>query len=461
MSVLVNGEVSHWWRQITPSTHSPSRPALIGDTEADVVVVGAGYTGLWTAYHLARQAPDLRIVVLEERFAGYGASGRNGGWLTNTVTGGPERYVATHGRDAAAAQQRALTDTVYEVVEVARREEIDADIHLGGELAVARSAAQLDRMHSAARAASAWPGTDWNVLGAAERERRVRVAGAVGAMWHPHAARIQPAKLVDGLVGAVERLGVTLYESTRVERIVAGAAHAAAGTVRARHVIRATEGFTARLPGQRRTWLPMNSSLVVTEPISAEVWAEIGWEGREVLGDMAHAYMYAQRTADGRIAFGGRGVPYRYGSRIDTDGQTPASTVQALGELMTRFFPALGSPRLAHAWSGVLGVPRDWSAGVAYDAVTGLGHAGGYVGTGVAATHLAGRTMADLILGHDTERSRLPWVGHRTRRWEPEPLRWMGVQTMYAAYRAADRAEDARRRTTSPLARLADRVSGR
>jgi glycine/D-amino acid oxidase-like deaminating enzyme len=205
----------------------------------------------------------------------------------------------------------------------------------------------------------------------------------------------------------------------------------------------------------------MNSSLVVTEPISAEVWAEIGWEGLEVLGDMAHAYMYAQRTADGRIAFGGRGVPYRYGSRIDTDGQTPASTVQALGELMTRFFPALGSPRLAHAWSGVLGVPRDWSAGVTYDAVTGLGHAGGYVGTGVAATHLAGRTMADLILGHDTERSRLPWVGHRTRRWEPEPLRWMGVQTMYAAYRAADRAEDARRRTTSPLARLADRVSGR
>ncbi|MGN0063989.1 MAG: NAD(P)/FAD-dependent oxidoreductase, partial [Nocardioides sp.] len=235
------------------------------------------------------------------------------------------------------------------------------------------------------------------------------------------------------------------------------------GTVRAAHVLRATEGFTARLAGERRTWLPMNSSLVVTEPLPAAFWEAVGWEGREVLGDMAHAYMYAQRTADDRIAFGGRGVPYRFGSRIDTDGRTPESTIAALGDLMHRFFPALGArpPRLAHAWSGVLGVPRDWSATVSYDAGTGLGHAGGYVGTGVATTQLAGRTLADLVLGRDTERTRLPWVGHRARRWEPEPLRWLGVQAMYAAYRAADRAEDGSRTTTSPLARIADRVSGR
>ncbi|MGN0065972.1 MAG: NAD(P)/FAD-dependent oxidoreductase, partial [Nocardioides sp.] len=212
MPAAVNGEVSHWWHQLTGGAGPQARPALPGDTEADVAIVGAGYTGLWTAYHLARLAPTLRILVLEERFAGYGASGRNGGWLTNTVTGGPGQYVARHGREAAAAQQRALTASVHQVVQIARSEGIDADVRLGGELNVARSRAQLDRMHDDVRAAAAWPGTDWEVLDARATADRVRVEGALGAMWHPHAARVDPAKLVVGLAAAVERAGVTIHE---------------------------------------------------------------------------------------------------------------------------------------------------------------------------------------------------------------------------------------------------------
>jgi glycine/D-amino acid oxidase-like deaminating enzyme len=208
----------------------------------------------------------------------------------------------------------------------------------------------------------------------------------------------------------------------------------------------------------------MNSSLVVTEPLPAQVWDAIGWAGRETLGDFAHVYMYAQRTADDRIAFGGRGKPYRFASAVDADGIMPAETVAALRGLLAEFFPALGDVRVDHAWSGVLGVPRDWSATVSYDRLTGLGHAGGYVGTGVTATNLAGRTLADLVLRRDTELTTLPWVNHRARRWEPEPLRWLGVQAMYAAYRAADRAEGTAggpgRATTSPWARIADLVSG-
>jgi len=238
--------------------------------------------------------------------------------------------------------------------------------------------------------------------------------------------------------------------------------------VTARFVVRATGGFTARLPGERRTWLPMNSSLIVTAPLPTPAWAEIGWAAREVLGDAAHAYVYAQRTADDRIALGGRGVPYRFGSRFDSDGATPPGTVRSLHAALRRLFPAAGDAAVEREWSGVLGVPRDWTATVeldratlGLDRATGLAWAGGYVGTGVAAANLAGRTLTDLLLGRSTALTALPWVDHRVRRWEPEPLRWLGVRGLYVAYRAADRAEHRGRPTTSPLARIADVVSGR
>ena len=458
-SRVPNGDVSWWWRDLggIPAPRAP----LAGDLDADVAIVGAGYTGLWTAYYLKHAQPDLRVVVLEQRFAGFGASGRNGGWLTNTVTGGRERYAETHGRDAAIAQQRALNDTVDEVIAVAAREGIDADIVKGGEFGVARTPAQLARLQAAVAAEQSWPHTDMELMDASATASRIRIAGALGGAWHPHCARVHPAKLVRGLAAAVERLGVRILEQTRVREIAPGRAVTDHGTVRAAHVLRATEGFTADLAGQHRTWLPMNSSMIVTEPLPLAFWDEVGWDGRETLGDFAHVYMYAQRTADDRIAFGGRGVPYRYGSRVDTDGSTQRRTVAALTALLRDFFPASDAP-IAHAWAGVLGVPRDWAATVGHDPGTGLGWAGGYVGTGVTATNLAGRTLADLVLERDTELVRLPWVGHRTKPWEPEPLRWIAVNAIYTAYRMADRAEasGSSSRTAWP-AHIADVVAGR
>ena len=171
--------------------------------------------------------------------------------------------------------------------------------------------------------------------------------------------------------------------------------------------------------------------------------------------------MYLQRTHDGRIAIGGRGVPYRYGSRTDMDGSTQPATIKALTGILHSMFPAASAARIDHAWSGVLGVPRDWRATVNYDRATGLGFAGGYVGTGVTATNLAGRTLADLVLGRDTEATAMPWVNRTVRRWEPEPLRWLAVKGMYGLYHRADKQEADGRMTTSPLARLANRISGR
>ncbi|MFE6870982.1 NAD(P)/FAD-dependent oxidoreductase [Kitasatospora sp. NPDC057692] len=457
----MNGGVSFWWSRL--GLPEP-RPRLPGNREVDVCVVGGGYTGLWTAYHLKKAEPGLRIAVLEQRFCGYGASGRNGGWLYNGFAG-RAAFARRYGREPAAAMQRVMDAAVGEVTDTLDAEGIDADVVRGGVLEVARTPAQLARLRAFAAAERTYGADRVQELGAAETAERLRVAGALGGVWSPHGARVQPAKLAAGLADAVERMGVDLHESTPVTAIRGGRTPRAVtpyGTVTARYVLRATEGFTAGLAGEHRTWLPMNSAMIATEPLPPSFWAGAGWEGREVLGDFAHAYMYAQRTADDRIALGGRGVPYRFGSRTDVDGATQPATVRQLREILHAFFPAARTARIEHAWAGVLGVPRDWCATVDLDPRTGLGWAGGYVGSGVTTANLAGRTLCDLVLGHDTELTRLPWVGHTVRRWEPEPLRWLGVHALYAAYHAADRREAASRRPgTSPLARLADTIAGR
>ncbi|MZD07924.1 FAD-dependent oxidoreductase [Streptomyces sp. SID5785] len=459
----VNGGISYWYAD---DGLPDSREPLDGDANADVVIVGGGYTGLWTAYYLKKAAPFLRITVLEQKFCGYGASGRNGGWLYNGIAG-RDRYAALHGHDAAVRLQQAMNETVTEVVETARAEKIDADIHHGGVLEVAYTPAQLARLKSFHAAELSYGEKDRTLHGARETANRVRVAGAVGSTWTPHGARLHPVKLLKGLARAVETLGVTIHESTPVTEIKPKHAVTPYGTVRAPYVLRCTEGFTASLKGQRRTWLPMNSSMIATEPLTPEQWESIGWEGRETLGDMAHAYMYAQRTADGRIALGGRGVPYRFGSKTDNDGRTQARTIEALHEILTRFFPQLAGVGIAHAWSGVLGVPRDWCATVTLDRSTGLGWAGGYVGSGVATANLAARTLRDLVQQDSgqsgpTDLTTLPWVDHKVRKWEPEPFRWLGVHGMYATYAAADRRELTTHTTdASRLARTANRIAGR
>lgn len=456
--MTVNGNVSFWF---TPDGLPGQRTPLTGDTTADVAIVGAGYTGLWTAYYLKKADPSLDVVVLESRFAGFGASGRNGGWLTNSITGGRDQYVKSHGRQLVGRFQELLNETVDEVISTARAEGIDAHFHKGGELNVACNEAQLARLKALAEAETLWPEAETRLLDAKETGKRVNIATALGSIHHPHAARIHPVKLVRGLAEACERLGVRIYEGTAVTEIRPRKAITAYGTVDATYILRATEGFTANLKGSHREWLPMNSSMIATEPLPDSVWSEIGWDDKDTVGDMAHAYMYAQRTEDGRIALGGRGVPYRYGSKTDTNGVTQPRTIELLTDILHDMFPVTRGAGIDHAWSGVLGVPRDWKATVGLDKETGIGWAGGYVGTGVTATNLAGRTLRDLITDPASELTRMPWVNRKVRRWEIEPARWVAVQALYQAYGIADLAEKNGNSRTSKVAHLADLVSGR
>jgi glycine/D-amino acid oxidase-like deaminating enzyme len=432
------------------------RAPLPGPTDADVAIVGAGYTGLWTAYYLRRADPGLRVVVVERETAGFGASGRNGGWCSAFMAADHEGLARRAGRGAVIALQRAMFATVDEVGRVAEREGIDCHYVKGGALQVAASPVQLARLEAGVRHARRWGmGEDdqW-LLGRAEAERRVRVAGLLDAAFTPHCATVDPARLARGLAGVVERLGVPIYEATPVTRIRPGRADTTRGPVTAEVVVRATEGYSTTLPGLRRSVLPLYSLMLATEPLPDSVWKEIGWSAGEAMAAGGHQFTYAQRTRDGRIALGGRGAPYHFGSSIepgyDRNQQVHSRLEASLGQLL----PAAAGARITHRWGGPLGVPRDWTASVGLDRASGLAWAGGYVGDGVGSANLAGRTLADLIRGQDTDLTILPWVQHHSRPWEPEPLRWLGVNTTRWLAASTDTSEQ---RTGRP-ARLRGRL---
>src|SRR4051794_13079278 len=331
--------ISHWFSQLDPPP--VPRAALPGDREADVCIVGGGFTGLWTAYELRRADPALDVVVLEAEIAGFGASGRNGGWCQGELAGKPETWAARGGRDGLHAQVAAIRATVDAVGEAVAREGIDCDFHKGGARQVAQTPLQLNRLRAMLTEDERWGLAEGPLLDAEATAARVNVDRVLGGRWSPHCARVHPAKLARGLADAAERAGVTVYERTRVSRIEPGAVHSDRGTVRARFVVRATEGYTARLDGLRRALVPLNSAMIVTEPLPETTWAELRWEDADCLLDGQRRYVYLQRTGDGRVAIGGRGVPYRIGSRTDREGPLPAATARELRRRLVELFPVL------------------------------------------------------------------------------------------------------------------------
>ena len=452
-------DLSYWFA----SLDSPviARPPLGGDAAVDVAIVGGGFTGLWTAYYLLTKEPSTRIAVLEAEVAGFGASGRNGGWCSALFAASDGRIARSFGPGAANAMRAAMRASVDEVGRVAAREGIDCHFAKGGTVGAIRSAAQLARARAEleeARALGVGP-DDLALLGPDEASAMLAAERVLGATYTPHCAAIHPARLVRGLADCVERLGVTVFEGTRARAIAPGRVETDHGTVRADVVVRATEGYTARLRGQRRAVAPVYSLMIATEPLPEQTWDEIGLGRRETFSDHRHLVIYGQRTADGRIAFGGRGAPYHFGSAIRAAHERVPRVHDMLAATLVELFPALRDAAVTHRWGGPLGIPRDWFSSVAFDRRTGMAAAGGYVGDGVSTANLAGRTLADLVLGSDSELTRLPWVGHRSRPWEPEPLRFLGVNAGLAVMTSADRVEQ---RTGRPARRAAwfERVTG-
>ena len=454
---------SLWLDQLDGSIRR--RRPLDGPTDVDVAIVGAGYTGLWTAYSLLRADPSIRVLVIERETVGFGASGRNGGWCVGELAGGLHGAVAAAGREAGVAMTRAIMDTVDAVGRTVADEGIDCGFVRGGVIRVARTVPQADRQRAEVdhHRRHGFGEDVLRLLDADEAMSHLAATDVLGGVFYAPAARVQPARLARGLADTVERLGGRIVEGTTVSEIIGRTLTSSPravtdrGVVRADVVVRATEGYTRDLVGHRRTLVPLYSLMVATEPLSEDLWDHIGLRGMETFADDRRMVIYGQRTTDDRIAFGGRGAPYRYGSGIDAATEASSNVHERIVATLRGLLPVIGDARITHRWGGVLGVPRDWQPSVGLDRASGVAWAGGYVGEGVAATNLAGRTLADLIVGNDSDLVSLPWVGHRSRPWEPEPLRWTAIN---GALRLAGLVDDAEQRTqrTPRLASVLDRI---
>jgi len=443
----MTGYANHsFWLETAGEDLNP-RPALERSAEVDVAVLGAGYSGLWTAYYLLRERPGLRVAVVEKEIAGFGASGRNGGWCSPKFPVTPGVLEQRYGAEATRSLLVAMYDTVGEVCRVCEEESIDAHFHKGGALSLARGAHQLPAIQGARATYERLGLQDRNQLLSAEETREhVKVTDVFGALYTPESASVHPGRLVRGLARAIERRGGTIYEQTEVVSFEGGDAPrlvTRAGELRAKQAIAlAGEGYLSRLPQLHRAIMPVYSLIVLAEPLSDAQWSAIGWQNRESISSQKFTVDYLTRTADGRILFGSRGAPYVFGSKITNEQDRHEPTHARARRAVVEWFPSLEGVRFTHAWGGPLGMPRDWMPAVAFDPPSRIGTARGYTGQGVATTNLAGRVLANLILGKQTGLETLPLAQRRSRDWEPEPLRWLAVRYMQNAFARIDEAAE-------------------
>ncbi|MEU3617979.1 FAD-dependent oxidoreductase [Streptomyces sp. NPDC006872] len=457
--------LSHWWRKMELRNGGPILPRapLDGDREADVVIVGAGYTGLWIALELLREAPETDVVVLDAKVAGYGASGRNGGAVIAQLNGSRDYWVRRGGGpDGAIRMERAVQGAVEEVGAAVEREGIDCGYGKNGVLMVARTPLEQHRFRQGIeedRAYGFGP-EDSRYLDRDEVNERINVAGALGARFSAHCASVDGGALARGLAEAVEKHGGAVYEGTPVFRISPHKAVTASGTVHAKYVIRATEAYTESMDGQHGQIVPVHTSMLATEVLDDAIIEQLRWNGHEALL-AEHPFLHLQFTADNRITIGGDDpqIPYRWRSAPNPDAPASPKAYEHYRRELVKLFPCLEGVQIADSWQGVFGTNRNWAPSVGLNVATGMGHAGGYVGEGLAAANLAGRTMRDLILGRDSELTGLPWTNVTARRWEPEPLRWIGAGLIWAARAVGDRNE-VRTGKSSTLVGLANRAAG-
>ena len=435
------------------------RPPLERSTDVDVAIMGAGYSGLWTAYYLLQQEPSWRVAIVEREIAGFGASGRNGGWCSSKFPLTAGELERRFGAQAARSLLLAMRAAVDEVSRVCAEEKIDARFHKGGILTLARGVHQLPALRSSYAMYERLGLADrYQLLSRAEATERICATDVQGALYTPDGASLHPGRLVRGLARAVEARGGVLYEQTPVTAFQSGSLITPGGELRARRaIVLAAEAYSTRLPQLHRRLLPVYSLISLTEPLTAAQWAQVGWQGGESVSSTRNTVVYLTKTPDGRILFGSRGAPYAFGSRVTDQQDTHAATMKMIQQSMVEWFPTLAGIHFTHAWGGPVGMPRDWMPAVRFDPSTRIGSIMGYTGQGVSTSNLAGRVLSGLITDCSIGLEMLPLAQRRSPNWEPEPLRWLVVRYMQNALLRIDQAAEAGR----PLpidAKLAQRL---
>ncbi|MBN9605260.1 MAG: FAD-dependent oxidoreductase [Actinomycetales bacterium] len=417
----------------------PERPALRGDREADLVIVGGGYTGLWSAVRAKRRDPERRVILLEAARIGWAASGRNGGFVEASLTHGeengrrrwPEEYEQLErlGLENLAGFERDLDELG-----------VDADFARAGSLDLAVEEHQLAWLDEAAE------DPRLQRLDAAATRALVDSPIALGGLRHPGAevALVHPGKLALGLAAAAERLGVEVLENSRVRRVENDGAgvrvRTAEGSVRAERALLATNVFPALLARARLMTVPVYDYVLMTEPLDAAQRAAIGWAGREGLADLANQFHYSQITPEGRILFGGYDAVYHPGGRVRARyEERPASHRRLASHLLT-LLPQLEGVRITHRWAGAIDTSTRFCAFFGRARGGRVSYAAGFTGLGVGASRFAAEVMLDLADGSSTERTELRMVRERPLPFPPEPAASLGIQATRWSLDRADHA---------------------
>lgn len=419
------------------------RPALAGATESDLLVVGGGYSGLWTAL-LAKEAdPHRDVVLVEARTVGWAASGRNGGFCAASLTHGLRNGIARF-PDEVATLERLGRDNLDAISKAVADHGIACSFERTGELTVATAPWQLEQLRGTARLDPALVLLDRD-------EVRARVDSPTylgGLLDRDGVAMLDPAALARGLLDACLRLGVQVHENTEVLGLATDGATIRArtglGSVRARRVALATNAFPPLLRRLRSYVVPVWDHVLVTEPLSSEQRSAVGWEDRHGLTDAGNQFHYYRLTDDDRVLWGGYDATYHFGGRLDEAYARRSETSLLLAEHFFATFPQLEGLRFTHAWGGAIDTCSRFCAffGTAMDGR--VGYAAGYTGLGVGATRFGAQVVLDLLAGADTERTRLSMVRTKPIPFPPEPLRWAGIELTRRAIARADRREGRR-----------------
>jgi glycine/D-amino acid oxidase-like deaminating enzyme len=431
-------------------------PSLTGRTEADLVIVGAGYTGLWAARHALADDPDRNVLVLDAGTSALGASGRNGGFLSASITHGAANGRA-HFPEELTTLHRLGNENYDELLADLEGLEIDAAFEPVGELTVAVAPWQADGLPEDA-ALLRELGEDVELLDRDAVRAEVASPTYLGGVWQrSHAGLVDPARLAWGLLAAVRRAGARVHEHTPVTEVVRrGAALVVRGPhlyVRARQVLLATNAFPGLVAPIRRAVVPVYDHVLVTEPLTVGQWASLGWGRRQGISDSGNQFHYYRPTADGRILWGGWDALYHFGGRVGPEHEQSEATSRLLAEHFFATFPQLDGLRFSHRWGGPIATTSRFmfTAGTRYGAR--LAWSVGYTGLGVGASRFGARVALDLLADEPTERTRLGAVRRPPIPFPPEPLRWVAIQATRRALARADTHEGRR----GPWLRALDR----
>ena len=435
-----------WWLDsdpLEPASHS----ALIGDIGADLCVIGAGYTGLWTALLAKERDPDRSVVVVEQYETGAGASGRNGGFCSASLTHGFSNGMARFAHEMATIE-RLGRENLDQIEETVRRYDIECDWERTGELRVAVAPWQFTDMAEEARLRNEM-GDNVVVLSQQEVQDRVHSPLYVGALYDSDGtALVDPARLVWGLEKACLSLGVKIFENSKVEWLEdvddAVRVHTPYGAVTAGRVALATNVFPSLVRKARKYVVPVFDYQIVTEPLTPEQLESIGWRGREGIADSGNQFHYYRLTQDGSILWGGYDAIYNFRGKVQRNYEFNAETYATLAAHFLKTFPQLAGIKFTHAWGGAIDTCTRFSP------FWGTSHRGkvayvlGFTGLGVASTRFGAATMLDLLDGLQTERTALSMVQKKPLPFPPEPFRWIFIRLTQAAIKKADAREGKR-----------------